>query len=49
MTNESKIALSIDEASQYTSIGKTRLYQAIGQGHLVAKKWVEKPLFCAQI
>ena len=39
-----KIALSIDEASQFSSIGKTRLYQAINNGALKARKLGRKTL-----
>jgi len=39
-----KLALSIDEASKYSTIGKTRLYQAINEGKLTAKKMGRKTL-----
>ena len=44
MSISNKMALSIDEASKHSSIGKTRLYQAINQGELIAKKMGRKTL-----
>lgn len=40
----SKIALSIDEASHFSTIGKTRLYQAINDGSLKCRKLGRKSL-----
>ena len=33
-----KLGLSIDESVQASGIGRTKIYQAIGSGELIAKK-----------
>lgn len=33
-----KLGLSIDESVQASSIGRTKIYEAIGSGKLIAKK-----------
>ncbi len=42
--SQQKIALSLDEATTYSNIGKTRLYQAINDGALKARKLGRKTL-----
>lgn len=44
MTNEKSIALSIGQACQATSIGRTALYQAIGSGQLRTRKLGKRTL-----
>jgi len=39
-----KIAFSVEEASLYSNIGKTRLYQAMNSGALKSKKMGRKTL-----
>ena len=39
-----KISLSIEEVCSMTGLGRTKIYEAIGNGDLHAKKWGKRTL-----
>lgn len=39
-----KIAMSIEQASQATGLGRTKLYEAINSGELMARKYGKRTI-----